>query len=284
MNFKQILIIIGLIVTEMCFDMAHSAEVLCPKQFLAHRKGSPTCWVSYRLNSDTELCISHAQWVELLKYSQDLSLCGKWIGKWKVLAPPVNEENLLGKNEKRIFYRFYGSIFVPNHNTSSYIFGVIKNKIELTREKFSEILQHNDTFGISRKLFLNEDKPFSLFSFYRLVGFVHVFTITGIHLFYLAYFIQKILSYLCYLCGVTTPCGLRLSNMASFVTWFFVWVLSGMRPGMCRPWIILGVRLLAKRLGYKFTSLSPLWIAIFSDLSAAIMLDGSFLSFFYSFP
>ena len=245
------------------------AEELCPKEFLAHRLGSETCWVEYALGSNKYLCISHFQWIQWLKNKDSQSLCGEWTGKWRVFSPPENDSRNRGV-KKKVYFRFYSKLFFEERKESLRFYFKIRKNIELARENISNFFKTQDSIGVLRKLILDESKPNPIFPLYRVLGFVHIFSASGIHLYCLAIGIFWILSCMSQFFRFPVSLGLFLSRVGSVFIWSLAWVLSGMRPGMFRPWIIVCARFMATQLGMRWQPFAPLVMSLFVDGLVAV--------------
>ncbi len=257
--------------TVLSFDSALFAqEFFCAEPFLAHRNGSENCWASFSGGDHKSLCISHEGWLKWLKQTHVSSLCGNWKGTWRAYSPLVNHSWHTESFRKPVFYRYFVKDLpmIVSYSTpvlAPSVLNKIKNKTERVREKISEFYRAKDTFGILRKLFLNEESSGHATSFFWFLGFVHVFTVTGIHLLYFAVMLNAFLGWLFRFSGVSVSVGLFLSRTLTFVSWFLIWTLSGMRAGMLRPWIVLLVRALAKGFGFEWRTYSPLLISLCLD-------------------
>lgn len=146
--------------------------------------------------------------------------------------------------------------------------------VERVREKLAMEMKDSDRLGIFRKLILNQGDGTARASLFRDLGFVHVFTASGLHLYALAFWIY----------ALAFAVGKVLSRQVDLEKWVrisaagisvslcvWLWLLSGLRPGFLRPWILVGLRAGAKRLGWRWTRFAPLGLALGVDGAWAIL-------------
>ncbi len=239
---------------------------------LSVRYGRETCWVKFPLKKEKySLCVPKYLWLKWLQKPRHS--CGVWIGKYRAFSPPSNNKN--GKNTKELFLRFVVSAMPESANNSDKIslFEYSKYFIEKKRERVSGFLAVSDSLGIMRKLILNEKTPEGQYDFLRLMGFVHLFSASGLHLYaartILNSFVWRILFFL----GVPIKILNPFVKCLTLLFWFWAWALNGFRAGMLRPWIIVWLRFFAEILGFKWRAWSPLFLAICVDLTVAISRD-----------
>ncbi len=147
--------------------------------------------------------------------------------------------------------------------------------IERIRERISDILggTEADTLGVFRKLMIGQSTPDSPASLLMILGFIHLLTATGIHLYVLSSWIHFFGRNALFSLGFSARRGLMVTRGLVLVTSLFAWLLSGARPGMLRPLIVVGLRSLAKALGIKWRIGAPLFIALSADLGVALALS-----------
>lgn len=242
------------------------------------RKGRLHCWVQIG-----QICLSRNQWQNWLNQPQSSSLCGEWRGHWQTFAPPQNEvspyiflnelfQNTQDTFEKKRIHRFIAKTLPISHpNKISFFF-----RIEKLREEFSAILTPHDRIGIFRQLLLNEKVPDSPGDTLRILGFVHLLTVTGIHLYALSRFSGQVMLWLSLLFHISDRVGLPLSRLIAALSWLFAWLLAGARRGMLRPLIIVSLRGLAHYLGLRWRKWTPLILSLSLDIGWSI-LTHSFL-------
>lgn len=240
---------------------ASGVERLCPVSGAPARKGSPSCWVSLRLERDRAICLSRDQWSAWLRARDEGEFCGDWSGKWKEVSPPANLEG----ESKRTFWRFAASE-LPKEAARE----TLSRKIERAREWASTTLAPHDRLGISRKLLLNEDIPSSAGSLLWILGFVHLLTIAGVHLYALSRWIESLARHAADALGVPARFAIPASRGLGWSAWAFSWVLNGCRPGMLRPLLIVAARSAAKSAGFRWRLFAPLMVAIACESAVAL--------------
>lgn len=244
------------------------AEWFDPGIQLARRGGSPSCWAELRLASQQSLCIRHEDWIAHL--NREVPLRGEWRGRWKVFSPPLNIESKASGGDplslKETRFRFFAQeLPIPKRAEAK---GVARwaNRsvlgIERVRETLSARLEEADRLGIVRKLVINQRTPGTELDLSWSLGLVHVFTASGIHLYALARWIRS----LALACGISLGMARGLAGCA----WFWVWLLSGMRPGMLRPLLVVSARFGARSLGFRWRAFGPLVLALGADLGVAV--------------
>ena len=146
-------------------------------------------------------------------------------------------------------------------------------RVELLREFVSMRLSYSDEGGLLRKLLLNEEPQSSAeaeaWGLLRLLGFVHVFSAAGIHLYVLAKWVRALFFWSGRFLRLGPAGMLRLqliSDFASFGVGLFSWTMCGMRPGMLRPWALVGLRQLAQFSGWRWRAWTPLLLALGLDM------------------
>jgi|GEM_PF-618263 len=244
----------------------------CPSLERVERKGRVHCWVQME-----QICLSQSQWQNWLMRPQSSSLCGEWKGHWQIFSPL---ENSLSSDifhtdpghEKKRIHRFIAEQLPRTHQTkTSYFF-----EIEKLREELSLILTPHDRLGIFRQLLLNEKVPESPGDTLRILGFVHLLTVTGIHLYALSRFSGQVMLWLCLLFRLPSRVGLPLSRLIAVLSWLFAWLLAGARRGMLRPLIIVSLRGVAKYLGLRWRKWTPLILSLCLDISWALFTHSLF--------
>lgn len=119
-----------------------------------------------------------------------------------------------------------------------------------------------DNYGILSRLLLNQPIVPSPEGLLRLLGFVHVYTASGLHLIALEAFLQRIL-------GRT----LVSRKILTVFFWFFLivlWKLQGFRLGFARILILFFLRSLARTSGFRWRVYYPLLIAFCFDFALGI--------------
>jgi beta-lactamase superfamily II metal-dependent hydrolase len=238
----------------------------CQELSLSKRNGSYSCWASYDNGDGRKICLTRLDWMRWLTHEHPPRLCGSWSGRYRVTSFPANTEY---EKPKRELVHFQVSAF-PEAEACDTATCALVHSIELVREKISSLLERYDGLGIARKLLLNQGVPGAPADLLRLLGFVHLYSAAGIHLYSLAMTAGRFSLLLVRFTGIEAGMAVRLSATISFVTWIFVWLLSGLRAGMLRPFIIVLLRTIARRLGFKWRILSPLIVALSVDMLIGI--------------
>ena len=245
----------------------------CIKYGLARRGGSDTCWASLPLltkeRAPIQLCISHKGWAQWLGSKGEAVPCGRWEGQWKTYALPENTDP--SRKQPRILFR---AAYFPKPESkmspsflNQWIWHWIRI-IEKSRERTHEWLGPKDETGALTHLVTGTKRPDGKLDFLLLIGFVHVLSASGIHLYALARGWNTIMEKLCLKLHLSPTLGLAMARSASAATWTACWVLAGARPGMLRPWLIVVMRMIARRQGLKWRRWTPLTLALIVDLAA----------------
>lgn len=230
----------------------------------AERKGQSKCWVSL----SPSLCLSKQLWQRWLEHPESSSLCGIWRGHWEIFSPPNNSLKL---QKVRIQRWITEELPPPSMDQEPHGFGwKLWIGIERTREHLSNVLAPHDPFGLFRRLVLNEKSPHSPGNLFRLFGFVHLLTVTGIHLYALSRICSQFFLQASRLMNIPISISLPLSRLFSACLWIFAWLIAGARPGMIRPLIIVCIRKAAQILGFRWRKWSPLSIALLCDMIWAV--------------
>jgi competence protein ComEC len=127
------------------------------------------------------------------------------------------------------------------------------------RQRVADLLCAEDGLGILRRLVIDEHEIDSTIPLLRALGFVHLATVTGIHLYALAAFINRL--------GFYFTRNLLIGRAVSAGVWLFAWGLTGFRTGMLRPMIIVVLRTIALHLGLKWRPWAPLVLSLVLDFA-----------------
>ena len=252
-------------------NVRSSAQTIntCLAPWFAERVGSDSCWVRQQENGYT-LCIGKDVWRHGILGKNRFAQCGTWSGKWRITSPLANPP--LGDEKKVIHRRFTANGFIPKGKLSW--LRKIKSEIELSRERAAEWMTPYDPLGVCRHLLLNQKTPGNPSSLLRELGFVHLLTATGIHLYALAAWSSRVILFLATLIGgsraATLPIMLLVSRALTGAAWLWAWCMSGGRPGMLRPWIVILVRTVARQAGFRWRRWAPLSVALSTDLAVAL--------------
>jgi hypothetical protein len=100
---------------------------------------------------------------------------------------------------------------------------------------------------------------------FRRLGFVHLLSSTGIHLYACIAVWDRMIQGFCILFGIPVRKGLWISRASSFVLCFCIWILTGARLGMLRPALVILAKYLAQFMGFSWKKSSPLLLALVLD-------------------
>ena len=255
---------------------AFDSVELCIRPQLAQLKDTPHC--SAKLGAlfnghRVTFCLPKNIWQSWVHESYGSPLCGKWLGHWKEPVARRNELKRIGNERVSAPLIFQVKKFVPQSACAKSWLEALWKSIERLRDKISTRLALYDPFGITRQLLINETPSPGASQIFRISGFVHLLTATGIHLYALTDLISFLMRNLCKRSGLSAGTGLQISRLMSVVTWSFAWLLSGMRPGMLRPWLVVSARMGALSLGFRWRRWSPLVCALSVDLAVAVIRD-----------
>lgn len=270
---------------------SYGDDLTCASPFaLAKRTGHPRCWVQFSLPATrhssvqdslqsgpasgahpSQFCVSQRAWHQWLSKSEPLCANGKSpirVRATQALLPGEEKKisttlTLPSLNESR---SSSGTPWTPNASRAPGLLNRAVWLIERARESASSLLKPHDPLGILRSLILNEAPNREPLPMLRRLGFVHLISATGIHLYALADGIDRGCYWAFTWMRASPTLGLRLSRALSFATCSLLWLLSGARLGMLRPWILLNLRGLALSLGFKWTLLSPLLLVSGTEL------------------
>jgi len=239
-------------------SLALSAEI--SQASLVTRTGQPRCWAKWQAHQDS-ICVPRDLWIRTFQ----TQLQGT--GRWTVSSPLENEGD--AKVQTRTFH--FGRLFDPlNESHSTWV--SLESSVEAFREDLSQSLTENfqDSYGILSHLLLSESKAEDHTAFFRDLGFIHLFSASGIHLYALGF-----------LCGFlflglgrflqlpVLPCLIG-SRLATFLVWMWGWGLAGLRLGMLRPLLLIFIQRFAKVRGFRWRKWTPLCLALGLDLLLSV--------------
>jgi|GEM_PF-1651045 len=250
---------------------------------LALRSDRENCrlrWDSW--DRQTRYCLSESGWSAALRGERAFGRISPrrvrtravmWNGESGARKPaPYREVEL----ESWPWRRSAGGMLTPASCVSEVLF-----TIESLREKISRALEADDRFGITRRLLLDErvkspDSDSSAWMAHdslRLAGWVHLLSSSGIHLLAWVAWVRLIFR-IGPLRGMFRHWEGASIRVAGLVAWGgvgWIWVISGLRPGLLRPVASLLLRNLGARLGGRYQFGVPLLGALVVDLLAAWM-------------
>lgn len=256
---------------------AESAFNGCIRPFSTARLGSPGCWVRAGATDGTSVCLSRELWSSWLR-SRSSDLCGNFSGGWKAVSYPRDEPSL-AQTPKPIEFRFRArSIRIASAHADSGLDGNLSRlwkSIEKKREALSASLEPLDRWGVLRSLALDERSPEGGIGMLRALGFVHLQSATGIHLYALASLWRRLGAWLGLWMGLSAGAATRLSRAGAAAAWLYAWLLCGARAGMLRPLLLVSARILAESAGFRWRRWSPLALALALDFAAALFRPAS---------
>ena len=250
------------------------------------------------------VCITKAELPSIL--SSPLPFCGTLLGRWKLFSPPEQSPD-----SKRVIRTFRLERFSdkPLFYVSTQTVSIARSlwfRVQKTRFELSEILRPWDPDCIVRALILGEQDHDSPAEFLRVLGFVHLFSATGIHLYALAAFISWMTGNLALAARLPARIALPLSRFGSTLFCGWAWLLGRMsgrnaspldsyrrakfgapsrrtlapsRPSSARVWSRLSGRFSSRRFtaGLRASSLSAVrrWRA-FSGRTLCLSKSGKF--------
>lgn len=236
----------------------------CLPPTFAERTGRELCWVRFRIADQVRICVDRKSWNQLLAAPE--RRCGNWEGKWKTYSPPKNHPN----DPDKTIYQEFRVKRLPDSGFNPSFWIRFVHKIEEVRERISERIRPHDPSGMFRKLIVNEKTPGSPEALYRTLGFVHVATAAGIHLYALGRLVQRVCAWIGSSTRLPVPMVIWISRLLTLGVAGFAWLIEGARPGFLRPWLVIGLRFVGRRVGIQWTRFSPLLLAIGVDLSIAL--------------
>ena len=123
----------------------------------------------------------------------------------------------------------------------------------------SSSLWQNDLYGVLHKLYFNESIPASSEGLLRILGFVHLYTASGIH-------VYAFLNFMEWLSEKTSLILFRskwipmkwVFRVIAFLILAMLWSLQGWRLGFVRPVLTYLLRQFGKAHGLKFRIFAPI--------------------------
>ncbi|MGE0614059.1 MAG: ComEC/Rec2 family competence protein [Bacteriovoracia bacterium] len=224
----------------------------CGIEQFVRRWARPGCWVSY-VTPDATVCVEPSAWRHALQSGLLWRECVRPLGTWKVNARGRTFRARSWKREPE----------TSGEKTPSYSGNWLdrgREQVEVIRERLSQRIHPDDSLGIVAKLILDEGASAGL-EWFRQLGFVHLLTASGIHLYALADLVYRNVRFIT--SGILRPeAALRVARVFSFLFWLGAWLLSGARWGLLRPALVVLIRASLKPWGLRFRVLSPLLLAL----------------------
>ncbi len=257
------------------FILAFVAGFGSPNGQLAQRTGRNHCWVQFQMGNQKKLCVGHELWVKWLGFKTPEALEEELPGVWRSFSPLENFHSHSGGGKKPVVLTKYlvgfkgpgaGAIVNPRQSDGFRRGLLLRQWVELKRERASELLAPADHLGIVRSLVLSEGTSHGVLPVFRRLGFVHLVSASGIHLYAIVSWVQALMQRMSRLMGVSVFLGLWISRMLSLILCLILWVLGGARLGMLRPGVVIALRSLAQNLGIGWARGAPLVCALGADL------------------
>jgi beta-lactamase superfamily II metal-dependent hydrolase len=206
------------------------------------------------------------EWARALEAGDLPSGCATFSGRWRWPATP-----LLGGGAGELLVNGSGSGAGSGSGSGSGAALVrVRIALERLRAGLSEELAPSDPLGISRALLLNESAGHGAPAMLRRLGFVHLLSASGIHLYALALLLLLLLKRVLGRLGCSPRPAVLFSRLAAVALWLFCWALAGLRPGMLRPLLLVALRESSELLGFRWRSVTPLLAALAIDLAAGL--------------
>lgn len=266
-----------------------SESVKVPLGFSVLRD-SDTCRASRMLPKEVmdgaQICFSSQAWNTWLRLSvneNDLNQL-KLFGKWEL--------RVFNQGEQRVFKVHYlnpikgasDSAVKKRQRPLWEIAQQIVQWIERERMRISDAYANSDSLGIFRRLILDERPSSELVEQHELMrelGFVHLLTPSGLHLYALARWVFFFTQALAFFLGFHFTSARRVSSVITLSAVGWSWALTGFRWGLLRPLMMITVSKSAEILGFNFRRGSSLFLAVIVDCLFELILtwNGAFASF-----
>lgn len=96
----------------------------------------------------------------------------------------------------------------------------------------------------------------------RLLGLVHLYSMTGIHLYAFLDLVERAAARVGESVGLRASLARRSALALSTLLWVCLWGAQGYRPGMLKPLALVALRTWGRAMGIRFAPLAPLVIAV----------------------
>ncbi|MBI2711942.1 MAG: MBL fold metallo-hydrolase [Bdellovibrio sp.] len=240
-----------------CSELRASPEN-CASLSLTRRLGSEACWAKYPLAGGDFICVPKRLFHLWLKSDAPTFFCTQPELKWKLRASFENSTHAGPKEKKK--WKVQTITRLTEIRTSIRL--ILIRSIEKMRENLSSQLAPADRLGMARSLILDEKNPDSPIPLLRILGFVHVASASGIHLYALATWIEKCVLFFSKKTGIPLSLAIWINRGLSFGFCFWVWLLSGARLGLLRPSFVLLIKAAARIGGLEWRRYFPLLFAL----------------------
>lgn len=122
-----------------------------------------------------------------------------------------------------------------------------------------------DEYGILSKLIFSESTVRVSEGILRTLGFVHLYTASGIHLYALLDAIEKLFRWIASFSGVRAVFIKRIGLYLGMILLAYLWYLQSYRVGFARPILIFLIRMWVRERGMKWRLFYPLAITFLID-------------------
>jgi competence protein ComEC len=211
--------------------------------------------------SNDWICVPRDLWIQTFQ----TELLGT--GRWTVSSPLENEGD--SKVQVRTFH-----FSTATAGTVHSLEASVEASVEAFREDLSQSLTENfpDSYGILSHLLLSESKPDDHTAFFRDLGFIHLFSASGIHLYALGFLVGFLFLGLGrFLQLPVVPCLIG-SRLATCLVWMWGWLLAGLRLGMLRPLLLIFIQRFAQVRGFRWRKWTPLCLALSLDILLCVAI------------
>jgi beta-lactamase superfamily II metal-dependent hydrolase len=234
-----------------------------PKQLADLRTLDSPCAIRYELGQRSFICFSERTWRDAVK-DPNWGCQATAQGVWKESSP------LMSRRQDRVVIRTF-LVSKWKSDSCGRVGGAdVLVWIDGLRLSWSKRLAPGDSWGVFRKLILDQKTSALSAVPWRELGFVHVLTATGIHLYALAAAIDRVVLW----CGrrLSVRQGKALARALSLMSWILLWLMSGARAGLLRPgWVVL-LRWGASWSGHRIRRFAALGLSLCLDALAWIIL------------
>lgn len=118
------------------------------------------------------------------------------------------------------------------------------------------------TSSVLDALFFSQPSDYDSVSWARLLGLVHLYSMTGIHLYAFLQMIEWNARWLGKFFGIRASVVVRASVALAFAVWVLLWVLQDFRLGMLKPLMLVSLRTLGRTAGVRLGRFAPLLVAV----------------------
>jgi len=237
--------------------VAAAILAFCSQLQVAHLSSSVSCRVSFKQAPHTTVCFPEEIWKKWLIARQAGVDCANLQGAWSAHSPTSND---LNHSRSKI-----------NERSSLSLFSRVIGRLEKFRLQVSDALRDSDSTGVIRSFILGESAANDTRELLRYFGFVHLLAAGGIQLWIICQIFQTIFKGVCLRVGFSPDSTRVVRYLLTGGIWLFIWSLSGMRPGMLRPWGILIIRQIFQYLGIKANIFFPIAGVILIELAARLL-------------